>query len=82
MHTLNSQYGQTPLSWAARNGCKQLVKLLHANDSVDPDLKESRSGLTSLSRAAVNRHEAVVKLLLETGKAEVDSRDICGRTSL
>ncbi|KAF2682221.1 hypothetical protein K458DRAFT_456076 [Lentithecium fluviatile CBS 122367] len=37
---------------------------------------------TLLSRAASNGSEAVVKLLLETGKVDVDSKDNSGRTPL
>ena len=81
-YTLKSQYSQTPLSWAAGNGCNAIVKLLLAKDSVDPDLKERKSGLTPLWWAAKYGHEAVVKLLLETGKVEVDSEDKYGRTPL
>ena len=74
-YTLTCQYSQTPLSWAAGNGCNAIVKLLLAKDSVDPDLKESQSGLTPLWCAAKRGHKAVVKLLLETGKVKVDFKD-------
>jgi len=41
------------------------------------------NGRTPLSRAAGGGHEAVVKLLLETGKVDVDSKDsYSGRTPL
>jgi ankyrin repeat protein len=40
---------------------------------VDVDSKD-RYGHTLLWRAAENGHEAVVKLLLETGKVDVDSK--------
>ncbi|KAN0068665.1 Heterokaryon incompatibility protein (HET) domain containing protein [Elaphomyces granulatus] len=36
-HTLQSQYGLTPLSWASGNGYDTVVKLLLGKDGVDPD---------------------------------------------
>jgi ankyrin repeat protein len=40
-----------------------------------PPLSREAHGMTPLSWAAARGHEAVVKLLLETGKVEVDSKD-------
>jgi hypothetical protein len=74
-YTLRSQYGQTPLLWAAGNGYNAMVTLLLANNDIDPDLKNSQYRQTPLSCAAQGGHEAVVKLLLETGKVDVDSKD-------
>jgi ankyrin repeat protein len=55
-------FGQTPLSWAARNGHETIVKLLFKTGKIDVDSKNG-SGQTPLSRAAEKGHEAVVKLL-------------------
>jgi hypothetical protein len=79
---LGSQYGLTPLSWAAGNGYNAVVNLLLAKDDINPDLKDSQYGQTPLSWAARNGHEAIVKLLLETGQVEADSKDKYGRTPL
>jgi hypothetical protein len=73
---LDSQYGLTPLSWAAGNGYNAIVNLLLAKDDIDPDLKDSQYGQTPLSWAARNGHEAVVKLLLETGQVEAVGRSM------
>ncbi|KAN0074323.1 Ankyrin repeat-containing domain protein [Elaphomyces granulatus] len=81
-HTLQSQCGLTPLLWASGNGYDTVVKLLLGEDGVDPDLNDSQYGRTPLSWAAECGHEAVVKLLLETGRIEVNSKDVDGRTPL
>jgi ankyrin repeat protein len=46
------------------------VKLLVETCKVDVDLKD-KNGRTPLSWAAQNGHEAIVKLLVETGKVDV-----------
>jgi hypothetical protein len=60
-HHLDSKnsYGRTPLSWAAKYGHKEVVKLLLTIDSVKPDSIDN-SGRTPLSYAAEGGHEVVV----------------------
>lgn len=63
---------RTPLSWAAGNGHKTVVKLLlDAEADID---SEDETGRTPLSWAAGNGHKTVVKLLLHT-KANLESKD-------
>jgi hypothetical protein len=69
----------TPLSWAAVNGDRGIVKHL-LDTGADIDSKD-KGGRTPLSGAAVKGHEAVVKLLLEKG-ADIDSKDKDGWTPL
>jgi ankyrin repeat protein len=65
---------------AAYFGILEAVEtLLQSSDN--NDLKDS-FGWTPLSLAAKNGHEAVVKMLLETGKVDVNSKDIRGQTPL
>jgi hypothetical protein len=58
-----------------------LVKLLIVRDDINVNI--NTSGQTPLLWAAKNGHEAVVKLLLETGKVDVDSKgNLSRRTPL
>ena len=65
---------------AAEIGDEATVKVLLKNGAY-PDFKGSY-GRTPLSMAAWEGHEAVVKLLLEIGKVDVDSKGTDGRTPL
>jgi ankyrin repeat protein len=52
---------------------KALVKLPIVHDDVDVNI--NASGQTPLSWATVRGHKVVVKLLLKTSKADMDSKD-------
>jgi ankyrin repeat protein len=55
-------------------GTRPVVKLLLETGKVDVDSKDGNDGQTPLWRAAVDGHEAVVKLLIEKG-ANLECRD-------
>ena len=69
----------------ARDGLLSLTGMLlvgkRSDSNISPDSKDSY-GQTPLLLAAGNGHEAIVKLLLNTGKVDVDSKDRFGRTPL
>jgi hypothetical protein len=58
-------YGRTPLSWAARDGKGEIVKIL-LEAGAYPKWKD-KSGCTALSLAIANGHKAVAKLLEAQG---------------
>ena len=68
---------QVPLSWAAREGHEEMVKMLvsttmgDADDDVDT---KDLDGRTPLWWAAEGGHHAVVALLVATGKVDIDVR--------
>jgi ankyrin repeat protein len=72
---VEDQSGQTPLLRAAEGGHEAVFLLLST-------WKGDVKGQMPLLWAAQNGHESVVKLLLSTGKIEVDSKDHIGRTPL
>ncbi|KAJ2988192.1 hypothetical protein NUW58_g4110 [Xylaria curta] len=73
--------GQTPLSYAAANGHKDVVQLLLATGGVDVNCTDSYGG-TPLSYAAANGHKDVVQLLLATSGVDVNCKDSYGGTPL
>jgi len=82
--TKDSLWGQTPLSWAAKSGHLEVVRLLVATGKAEVDLKDSKWGLTPLSWAAENGHLEVVKFLVQEAqpKADIRSKDNDDKTAL
>ena len=73
--------GQTPLSWAARNGHDRVVKLLLGRKDVTPDRPDGY-GRTPLLWASQNGRDGTVRLLLGLKDVSPDSRDYRGQTPL
>jgi ankyrin repeat protein len=48
----------------AENGCERVVRILLANDKVNPNWQDT-NGESALSWAKINRRESVVRLLQE-----------------
>ncbi|KAF3138931.1 hypothetical protein TWF569_008625 [Orbilia oligospora] len=74
----------TPLSFAAMGGHDEMVKILFAEDTVNPDSKANGfyNKLTLLSLAAEEGHESVTRLLLAQRGVNPDSVNQTGRTPL
>jgi ankyrin repeat protein len=72
------EYGQTPLSWAARNGHEAVVKSL-LNKGADVNAQGRHDG-SALQAAAWNGHRVVALMLLYNGadynKVDVDERGV------
>ncbi|KAL7916811.1 hypothetical protein GGI35DRAFT_49562 [Trichoderma velutinum] len=77
-----SNYGWLVLISASFRGDADTVRGLLATNKVDPDSRDKRAGRTALSWASENGHEAVVKLLLDTDKVDVNSTNGDGGTPL
>jgi len=75
--------GNTVLTWAARRGREEVVKMLLERGDVNPDQADTKYGQTPLSCAAEHGHSEVVKMLLERGDVNPDQVEtFYGRTPL
>ena len=57
-------HGQLPLSWAAINGHKGIVKSLLGREEIDPNAADAKYGRAPLFWAARGGHGGIVELLL------------------
>jgi ankyrin repeat protein len=71
--------GQTPLSWAAQNGHKAMMRLL-IDKGANIEAKDE-DGRTPLWWAARKGHEAMVRLLIDKG-ANIQGKNTHGQTPL
>ncbi|KAH0170241.1 hypothetical protein KCU67_g2721, partial [Aureobasidium melanogenum] len=71
----------TDLRGAASSGFVQEVKRLLSIERIDPN-SQDKNGMTALSWAIYNRHEAVVQLLLDVDQIDTNSKDMEGWTPL
>jgi ankyrin repeat protein len=81
-----NDYVQTPLMYACMAGRVEVVRLLLARGA-DPTLRDKQfmTALMSASKGAElsgSDHVAVIRLLLEDGRVEVDARYVDGWTAL
>lgn len=73
--------GNTPLIYAAQKGLVNNIKLLLANGA-KVDYRNPATGLCALSAAAAEDQSAAIRLLVRTGKADVNLPDLSGRTPI
>ena len=75
--------GGTALTWAARGGQEEVVKMLLDREDANPDQATTVDGQTLLSWAAGNGHQVLVKMLLEREDVNPNRLDpYYGRTPL
>ena len=73
--------GNTPLIYAAQRGLNENIKILLANGA-DVNYRNPATGLSAISAAAAEGNSATIRLLVRTGKADVNISDLSGRTPI
>jgi len=75
--------GDTALTWAAREGHEEVVRMLLEQERANPNRVGTIYSRTPLAWAATNRHEEIVGMLLEREDVDPDQADPkYGRTPL
>ncbi|KAL2857373.1 ankyrin repeat-containing domain protein [Aspergillus pseudoustus] len=72
----------TPFTHAVRSRSAGVVKLLMATGRVDVDFAESFNRVTPLATAAANGDVEIARELIESGRVDVNKKDLHGQTPL
>jgi len=70
--------GNTALTWAARRGREEVIKVLLRRRDVNPNYSDTLFGRTPLGWASRRGHEGVVKILLERKDVNPNKEDTKG----
>lgn len=73
--------GNTPLIYAAQKGLDGNIKQLLANGA-NTNYRNPATGLSALAAAAAEGHSSTLRLLVRTGKADVNLPDLSGRAPI
>ncbi|CAH0029964.1 unnamed protein product [Clonostachys rhizophaga] len=79
---LQGSDGESPLITAVFLGREAITKILLNIESVEVDLKESTSSMTAFGYAAMTGNEAIMRLLLDTGMVDINTKVYSGLTPL
>ena len=73
--------GNTPMIYAAQKGLDDNLKVLLSNGA-DVNYRNPATGLSAISAAAAEGNSSAIRLLVRTGKADVNIADLSGRTPI
>ena len=74
-NTADTEYGRTPLWWAAVRGHEGIIRMLLEREGVNPNTADTEDGRTPLWLAAQSGHEGIVKLLLQQDDIDPNTPD-------
>lgn len=78
---LPDNLGNTALIYAAQKGLLDNMKILLANGA-NANYRNPATGISALSAAAAEGNSAAIRMLVRTGKADVNISDLSGRTPI
>ena len=78
---LPDNLGNTALIYAAQKGLLDNMKILLANGA-NANYRNPATGISALAAAAAEGNSAAIRMLVRTGKADVNISDLSGRTPI
>lgn len=78
---LPDNLGNTALIYAAQKGLLDNMKILLANGA-NANYRNPATGISAISAAAAEGNSAAIRMLVRTGKADVNISDLSGRTPI